>query len=312
MRRSWIALGVVIALIVVAIVLLSRPRKPAATTPPEPSPKPTTEAPVVEKAKEKEPEKPPEPKEKAKEPVEKAETPEPVDADAALKEADEKLVAGKTLEGYKLLSDAVLRDPKAKRGDEFRARLTKLADQVFFSDKVFSPHSVLHTVVPGDALVKLEAKYRTTIELIRRLNGLKGTTLRAGRNLKIVPGGFDVAVDKSDFRLTVTKDGLWVREFKIGLGKNGTTPVGEFTAGAKLPEPAYTSVFPHVPYGDKKNNPLGSRWITIQGEYGIHGTWEPEAVGKEESKGCVRMLNADVEWLFDLIVKGSSKIVIRR
>jgi len=254
----------------------------------------------------------PEPKEKAKEVAQPPVKVEPVDSDAVLRNAAEKLAAGKTLEAYRLLSDALLRDPQAKRGAEFRARLTKLSEQVFFSDKVIVPHSIGHTVVRGDTLDKLRASNKTTIELLRRMNGLKGNTLRIGQHLKIVPGGFDVQVDKSDFRLTVTKDGLWVREFKIGLGKNGATPVCECLAGAKLPEPAYTSVFPHVPYGDKKNNPLGTRWITIQGEYGIHGTWEPEAVGKEESKGCVRMLNEDVEWLFDLIVKDSSKIVIRR
>jgi lipoprotein-anchoring transpeptidase ErfK/SrfK len=311
MRKSYVAFGVVIALIVVAIVLLLRAPRQTVTAPPrppEPPTKSTTESPVI---KPKESAKEPEPKEKAKEPIAPPTPIESVDADAVLKDADAKQAAGKTLEAYKALSDALLRDPKAKRGDELRARLTKLSDEVFFSDKVVGPHSIRPLVVKGDSLLKLATKHNTTIELIRRLNGLKGTTLRLGRNLKIIPGGFDVAVDKSDFRLTVTKDGLWVREFKIGLGKNGTTPVGDYVAGQKLPEPAYTKVFPHVPYGDKKRNPLGTRWITIKGEYGIHGTWEPQAIGKEESEGCVRMLNQDVEWLYDLIVEGSSKIVIR-
>ncbi|MBM4035989.1 MAG: LysM peptidoglycan-binding domain-containing protein [Planctomycetes bacterium] len=312
MRRSFVAFGVAIAAIVVAIVLLLRAPRQTVTPPPErvePPSKPTTELPVE---KPKEPAAEPEPKVKAKEPVTPPTPVESVvDADAVLKDADAKEAAGKTLEAYKALSDALLRGPKAKRGEELRARLTKLSDAVFFSDKVVAPHAINHQVVRGDSLIKLATAHKTTIELVRRLNGLKGTTLRLGQRLKIVPGGFDVAVDKSDFRLTVTKDGLWVREFRIGLGKNGTTPIGGYVAGEKLPEPAYTRVFPHVPFGDKKRNPLGTRWITIQGDYGIHGTWEPQSVGKEESEGCVRMLNQDVEWLYDLIVKGSSKIAIR-
>jgi lipoprotein-anchoring transpeptidase ErfK/SrfK len=73
-------------------------------------------------------------------------------------------------------------------------------------------------------------------------------------------------------------------------------------------------VFPHVPPSDHKNNPLGTRWIPIEGagkDYGIHGTWEPDSIGKESSKGCIRMRNEDVQWLFDLIVAGESKITIK-
>ncbi|HUT37400.1 MAG TPA: L,D-transpeptidase family protein [Planctomycetota bacterium] len=303
MKRSWIALGAVVVVIVVAIVLLLRPRKPSVTAPPEPSPKVSTETP---------PEPPTKPgEEPAKGPVEPPKKVEPVDADAVLSKADEELAAGKTVDAYRTLSNALLSDPKAKRGEEIRSRLVKLSEEAFFAGKVVAPFAVLYKVVAGDSLIKVAGKHKTTVELLRRINGIKGDILRIGQNLKIVPGGFDVAVDKSDFHLTVTKDGFWVREFRIGLGKNGTTPVGEFVAGHKLREPVYAAVYPPVPFGDKKNNPLGTRWITVQAEYGIHGTWEPDAIGKEESKGCVRMANQDVEWLFDLVVPGHSKIVIR-
>jgi len=308
MRRSWIALGIVVVLIVVAIVLLLKsPPRPTTTAPPPEEPskaKATTETPV-------EPVKQPQTGEKAKEVVEPPRKLEPVDADAVLKDADARLEAGKLVEAQAVLSEAILRDPKVKRADEIKARLNKLSDEIFFSDKVYAPFAVAHQVVAGDALVKLATKYRTTIELIRRINGLKSDALRIGQRLKVIPGGFDVAVDKSDFRLTVTKNGIWVREFTVGLGKDGTTPVGAFVAGHKLREPVYFGDGTPIPFGDKKANPLGTRWITIQAEYGIHGTWEPDSMGKEGSKGCVRMLNPDVEWLFDLIVPGNSKIVIR-
>lgn len=312
MRRSWIAFGVVVAAIVVAIILLaSRPRPTTTTTPPpEPSPKPTTEAPAEPKEP-KEPVEPKEPDEKEKAPEPPPKKLEPIDPDAVLRDADAMLAGGKTTEAYRLLSDAVLREPKARRADEMKSRLAKLSEEVFFSDKVLAPFAVAHQVVAGDALIKLAGQYKTTVELIRRINRLKGDLLRVGQRLKIVPGGFDVAVDKSDFRLTVTKDGLWVREFMVGLGKDGTTPPGEFVAGHKLREPVYFGDGKPVPFGNKAENPLGTRWITIQAEYGIHGTWEPDALGKEGSKGCVRMANSDIEWLFDLIVPGSSKISIR-
>jgi len=40
--------------------------------------------------------------------------------------------------------------------------------------------------------------------------------------------------------------------------------------------------------------------------YGIHGTWEPETVGSAVSKGCIRMLNTDVEELFDIVPVGTA------
>ena len=58
-------------------------------------------------------------------------------------------------------------------------------------------------------------------------------------------------------------------------------------------------------------NPLGERWIGFYGEYGIHGTVEPESVGKRVSLGCVRMYEADVEEVFDLVVTGDSQVEVR-
>lgn len=50
----------------------------------------------------------------------------------------------------------------------------------------------------------------------------------------------------------------------------------------------------------------GTRWIGIsKPQYGIHGTNNPNCVGKAVSKGCVRMRNADVESLFGQITIGT-------
>ena len=44
-------------------------------------------------------------------------------------------------------------------------------------------------------------------------------------------------------------------------------------------------------------------------QYGIHGTVEPELIGKSVSGGCVRMRNADVEELYMLIPEGTKVLV---
>ena len=310
MRRSWLALALVVAVIAVAVVIqvTSRSKTPPTTEEQKGTPVVPKE-PTPEPAPKKTPEPPPPPE--AKKAPEEAKKPEPVtDPATVLKEADTQIAANKQVEARKLLSDAFLLNPASEKAGEFKTRLAKLNEELLFSPRP-SPLSIIYEVVPGDTLGRIAAKHKTTTELIQRINGLKSDTIRPGQKLKVISGGFDVEVVKSKFLLTVTKDGVWVREFKVGLGKDGSTPVGEFVAGHKLERPTYFGDGARIPFGDKKNNPLGTRWITIQGEYGIHGTWEPESMGKEMSKGCVRMLNEDVEWLYDLIVPGVSKVAIK-
>ena len=118
-------------------------------------------------------------------------------------------------------------------------------------------------------------------------------------------------VVKSEYRLTVFLGDEAFREFRIGLGKNDSTPAGEFKVLGKLEKPTFWVEGAHYDFGDP-NNPLGTRWITFKdGGYGIHGTWQPESIGKQMSHGCIRMLNEDVEELYDLLVKYDSKVIIR-
>jgi lipoprotein-anchoring transpeptidase ErfK/SrfK len=54
------------------------------------------------------------------------------------------------------------------------------------------------------------------------------------------------------------------------------------------------------------NSPVGSVWIDLSKEtYGIHGTPDPEAIGKTASHGCVRLTNWDVEELAKLVKPGT-------
>lgn len=54
------------------------------------------------------------------------------------------------------------------------------------------------------------------------------------------------------------------------------------------------------------NNPVGAVWIDLAIEsYGIHGTPEPENVGKTESHGCIRLTNWDARDLGLHVAKGA-------
>jgi lipoprotein-anchoring transpeptidase ErfK/SrfK len=54
------------------------------------------------------------------------------------------------------------------------------------------------------------------------------------------------------------------------------------------------------------NNPVGLVWIDLsKPHYGIHGTPEPEAIGRTQSHGCVRMTNWDALKLAGLVKPGT-------
>lgn len=62
------------------------------------------------------------------------------------------------------------------------------------------------------------------------------------------------------------------------------------------------------------DNPLGARALYLYADgkdtlYRIHGTTEPESIGKSVSSGCIRMLNEDVAVLFDQVAIGTQVIV---
>jgi lipoprotein-anchoring transpeptidase ErfK/SrfK len=58
-------------------------------------------------------------------------------------------------------------------------------------------------------------------------------------------------------------------------------------------------------------NPLGARAMYLGSTlYRIHGTNEPETIGKAVSSGCIRMLNEDVVDLYGRVKVGTRVLVI--
>jgi lipoprotein-anchoring transpeptidase ErfK/SrfK len=92
-------------------------------------------------------------------------------------------------------------------------------------------------------------------------------------------------------------------------------PVGELHVEVIAPNPNYTfdpDLFPEsdearqlktkliVPPGP--NNPVGTVWIGLDKPgYGIHGTPNPEQIGRTESHGCFRLANWNAERLLKLV-----------
>ena len=58
------------------------------------------------------------------------------------------------------------------------------------------------------------------------------------------------------------------------------------------------------------NNPVGVAWISLDKPgYGMHGTPNPEQVGRTESHGCFRLANWNAEYLLKLVNIGTPVFV---
>lgn len=100
-------------------------------------------------------------------------------------------------------------------------------------------------------------------------------------------------------------------------------PVGELKVTVVILNPDYTfdpAVFPESPEAQTltskliippgPNNPVGLAWIGLDRPgYGIHGTPDPEKVGRTESHGCLRLANWDAVALFSLAWVGLPVVV---
>ena len=177
------------------------------------------------------------------------------------------------------------------------------------------PEKIDYVVKRGDSLAKIARKYKTTVYLIQRNNMLRNPNrINAGDRLRVFTGKFSLVCSKSRHDLLVLMNGEFFKRYKVGTGKFGKTPVGTFVIREKIKEPPWWrpdgSV---VPYGNKKENILGTRWMSLKATgktpdvrgYGIHGTWSPESVGKDSSAGCLRMKNEEVEEAFVYLPVGT-------
>jgi lipoprotein-anchoring transpeptidase ErfK/SrfK len=181
----------------------------------------------------------------------------------------------------------------------------------------------LDTVGYADAREALAEKFHMTEALLDALNPGADFS-RAGQTLVVAQTGPNplqgevsrIVVSKSEQSVRAfAADGTLLAFYPATIGSSQTpSPSGSHTVRAIAPEPNYTYDPSRVSYGEGggkvvvppgPNNPVGAVWIDLSRDtYGIHGTAEPEKIGKTASSGCVRLTNWDVEQLAGAVKAG--------
>ena len=128
------------------------------------------------------------------------------------------------------------------------------------------------------------------------------------------PSPSRILLDLQRREISVVLDGRMRGSWPVAIGDPKTpTPQGHFSILTKKINPIYVS----KKSGQRKElsgptSPIGDRYLAFhrnaRGEFGIHGTPWPHWVQTRAavSLGCVRMLNAHVRQLFDLVDVGTT------
>ncbi len=238
--------------------------------------------------------------------------------DAGAVAADEGLamMRDRPVAAQKRLSEAVRAGVVGLRAAKVREAVKALADTLQLSSRRHpdDTYSRAYQVASGDTLISVGQRHLIPYELVMKLNRLSTTDIMAGQTLKVIQGPVHVEILKGRKELRAWLGDVCLRVYPVGIGAEDSTPEGTFNVKSKIKHPPYQpqhksrSEFRDAGAPD---NPLGSRWIDIGNHYGIHGTIEPDSIGREVSEGCIRLHNKDVEELYNMVVVAATKVVIR-
>ncbi|HMG06267.1 MAG TPA: L,D-transpeptidase family protein [Chthoniobacterales bacterium] len=207
-----------------------------------------------------------------------------------------------------------------------------------------SEQSKLKGLKYGSLLELIAERYHSAEDFVRKLNPeLKLDTLKVGDTVKVpnvlpfkiedLHEGFapvnpayknrKVFVDTKERFLLIYDDKQLVAEFPITPGSTtlpapiglwkilgiATLPVFRHDEGV-LQHGEKSDVFYNLPPGP--NNPVGILWMGLNKPHvGIHGTNNPETIGRAASHGCIRTANWDAARVKELVSVGNSVSIFR-
>jgi LysM repeat protein len=244
----------------------------------------------------------------------------------------ELIAQNRPVEARRLLSQTLASGSLGDADAELvRRKLAEVNERLVFGPEVVAgdPFALTYVVEPNDAMAKIPRKtgVHTDWRFIKRINRVADERkIRVGQRLKIVTGPFHAVISKRAYRLDLYmgdgRERVYVCSRPVGLGEFDSTPEGRFLVrpDSKLINPEWVNPRTRQRYRpDDPANPIGEHWIGLVGAeerleglegYGIHGTIEPDSIGRQASMGCVRMLPDDVAIVWEVLMEEVSTVVV--
>jgi hypothetical protein len=232
--------------------------------------------------------------------------------DAVQRKLDEGKLADAHLALSSLYNNANLPAEQAKQ-------ITDLLDQLA-GTVIYSRQHLLepaYMTQPGDTLESISQRYSIPWQLLGRINGLlpanasnndvtvKDKPLPPNTELKVIRGPFEAVVRLDRHELTLVLKNRYAGRFPIGVGRDQPRLDGNYTVLDKTANPTYygpdnVTISPNDP-----KNPLGSAWIGLTDRIGIHGTNNPQSVGRDDNRGTISVSERDLQDLYGILSVGS-------
>lgn len=182
----------------------------------------------------------------------------------------------------------------------------------------------LETLAYETPLELLGEKFHMDQEFLQALN--PGADFgKAGTKIVVIAPGDErlsgkvarIEIDKANESVRAySEDGTLLARYPATIGSSTfPSPSGKMEVKAVAPEPKYYFDPEGRDWGPDENltiaagpnNPIGGTWIDLSKEgYGIHGSPDPQMVGKRSSHGCVRLTNWDAEELGAAVNTGAT------
>ncbi len=125
---------------------------------------------------------------------------------------------------------------------------------------------------------------------------------KAGRRLYI---------SAQDSMLTLWEGETLIRAYPITLNLEDS-PRGQREIGTITPGPYYARKKTKLELKPGPNSPVGIVWCPLGNGFGIHGTSNPDSIGRSVSSGCVRLANWDAVRFAGMIRKGTQVFISQR
>jgi lipoprotein-anchoring transpeptidase ErfK/SrfK len=170
----------------------------------------------------------------------------------------------------------------------------------------------------------LAAKFHVAPALLTRLNP-KASFETAGTKI-VVPNVArkpshdrvaEVVVDKKALTVrALDANGKLISFYPASVGSSDRpSPSGTWHVRSVVEDPTY-HYSPKLKFKGVKTqkpfdiaagplNPVGTTWIGLGDDYGIHGTPDPESIGRTQSHGCVHLTNWDAQALAKMVHRGT-------
>ena len=186
----------------------------------------------------------------------------------------------------------------------------------------FTEMAGLDSLPYEDAIELLAEKFHMDPDFLQAMNP-DADFDSAGTQIVVVSSGDEelegdvarIEIDKGANSVrALSEDGTVLASYPATIGSNRfPSPDGSMQVEAVAPEPKYYFDPEGRSWGPDErltlpagpNNPVGGTWIDLSKEgYGIHGSPDPQMVGKRSSHGCVRLTNWDAEELGKAVSQG--------